>query len=193
MTRASTRTPLKKDKEQMTFRGFPILGAALIAALLTNTPLFAQDAQPAPEEETRGPVTNLPLPRFVSIKSSKANVRRGPSQTHRVDWEFKRKDLPVEVTAEYGHWRRIRDHDGAGGWIHYALLSGRRTALVDEEMVSLYASPDLRSTEIARLEKGVIAQIVECIPTWCELRVADYRGWTPKAGIWGVKADEVFD
>ncbi|NVO25591.1 aspartyl-trna synthetase [Donghicola sp. C2-DW-16] len=176
----------------MSFRATFGLSAALLTLSLAASPIAAQEAIPD-SGETLGPVTNLPLPRFVSMKSSKAFVRRGPSQTHRVDWEFKRRDLPVEVTAEYGHWRRIRDRDGAGGWIHYALLSGRRTALVDQEMISLFSDPDLRSTEIARLQKGVIAQIVECIPTWCELKVDDYRGWTPKTGIWGVKPDEVFD
>lgn len=192
MIGGSTRTPLKKDNEQMSFRATFGLGAVLLILSLAANSGAAQEAIPD-SGETLGPVTNLPLPRFVSMKSSKAFVRRGPSQTHRVDWEFKRRDLPVEVTAEYGHWRRIRDRDGAGGWIHYALLSGRRTALVDQEIISLFSDPDLRSTEIARLQKGVIAQIVECIPTWCELKVDDYRGWTPKTGIWGVKPDEVFD
>ena len=85
--------------------------AGLVAALLCGSGALA--------EEERGSVTNLPLPRFVSLKSSEVNVRRGPSLTHRIDWVYKRRDLPVEVTAEYGHWRRVRDRDGAGGWVHY--------------------------------------------------------------------------
>ena len=81
--------------------------AGLVAALLCGSGAQA--------EEERGSVTNLPLPRFVSLKSSEVNVRRGPSLTHRIDWVYKRRDLPVEVTAEYGHWRRVRDRDGAAG------------------------------------------------------------------------------
>ena len=78
----------------------------LCAALAGSTGALARDA--------RGPVTNLPLPRFVSMKASEANVRRGPSLTHRIDWVFKRRGMPLEVTAEFGHWRRVRDHDNAG-------------------------------------------------------------------------------
>jgi SH3-like domain-containing protein len=66
----------------------------------------------------RGPVTGLPLPRYVSLKASEANVRRGPSLTHRIDWVFKRRDMPLRITAEFGHWRRVEDRDGAGGWVH---------------------------------------------------------------------------
>ena len=95
--------------------------------------------RPAP---TRGPVTNLPLPRFVSMRAESANARRGPSLDQRVDWEFVRRGLPLEITAEYGQWRRVRDAEGDGGWVHHALLSGVRTALVrGEAPVPLRAGP----------------------------------------------------
>ena len=77
----------------------------------TMTPPLTQSAL--------GPETNLPMPRFVSLKASEANVRRGPSLTHRIDWVFKRRDMPLQVVAEYGHWRRVIDRDGQGGWVHY--------------------------------------------------------------------------
>ena len=79
-------------------------------------------AATARAETLRGSVTNLPIPRFVSIKSDECNVRRGPSLSHKIDWVFTRKGMPVEITAEYGHWRRVRDRDGVGGWVHYSLL-----------------------------------------------------------------------
>ena len=65
----------------------------------------------------RGPVTNLPMPRYVSLKADEGNARRGPSLSHRIDWVFTRRDMPLEVTAEYGHWRRVQDRDGQGGWV----------------------------------------------------------------------------
>ena len=92
-----------------------------------------------------GPVTNLPLPRFVSMRADVANARRGPSFDQRVDWEFVHRGLPLEVTAEYGQWRRVRDADGYGGWVHHTLLSGLRTAIVRAEApVPLRAGPDRR-------------------------------------------------
>lgn len=193
MTGGSTRTPRQKDSRPMSFRFSKLFLAALVSASICTTAAPAQEPAAEQTGPVLGPETNLPLPRFVSIKSSKAYVRRGPSRTHRIDWEFKRKDLPVQVTAEFGHWRRIRDRDGAGGWIHYALLSGRRTVLVDKKMISLFKKPDPNSTEIARLQKGVIGHVTACIPTWCELRVEAYRGWAAKEDLWGVTPEDIFD
>jgi SH3-like domain-containing protein len=157
-----------------------LIGAALVAAL--TLPALAQE---------RGPVTNLPLPRFVSMKANEGNVRRGPSLTHRIDWVFKRKDLPLEITAEYGHWRRVRDRDGAGGWIHYSLLSGTRTAIVETDMLEILSKPAPNSMVVARLELGVVARIDECTQDWCRLSAGGYRGWAEKKHIWGVKPGEI--
>ncbi|MEM6579315.1 MAG: SH3 domain-containing protein [Pseudomonadota bacterium] len=143
--------------------------------------------------DERGPVTNLPLPRYVSMKAGEGNVRRGPSLTHRIDWVFKRRNLPLEITAEHGHWRRVRDHDGAGGWIHYSLLSGARTAIVEAEVMSLYAQPDAASREVARLELGVVARIDTCAADWCRISAGGYKGWGEKRLLWGVAEDEILD
>ncbi|WP_135505210.1 SH3 domain-containing protein [Roseovarius aestuariivivens] len=143
--------------------------------------------------EERGPVTNLPLPRFVSMKASEGNVRRGPSLTHRIDWVFKRRDLPLEITAEHGHWRRVRDRDGAGGWVHYSLLSGTRTVIVEAEMVDLLSRPDPASMTVARLEAGVVARIDECARDWCRLQAGGYRGWVQKHHLWGVHPGEILE
>ncbi|MEO0751477.1 MAG: SH3 domain-containing protein, partial [Pseudomonadota bacterium] len=114
----------------------PFTCAVAVALAVAATLATASVAQ------ERGPVTNLPLPRFVSMKASEANVRRGPSLTHRIDWIFKLEDVPLEIIAEHGHWRRVRDRDGAGGWVHYSLLSGVRTAIVEEDMLTLKSKPN---------------------------------------------------
>ncbi|WP_116599522.1 SH3 domain-containing protein [Primorskyibacter marinus] len=160
------------------------IGLGLILAVLLGVSAYAQE---------RGPVTNLPVPRFVSMKASEGNVRRGPSLTHRIDWVFKRRDMPLEITAEYGHWRRVRDRDGAGGWVHYSLLSGVRTVLVEREMLDLRIRPDDDAQVAARLEMGVIARLNECTLKWCQLSAGGYNGWAPKADLWGVKPDELRD
>src|SRR5262245_26457172 len=66
----------------------------------------------------------LPIPRFVSLKSDRVNVRSGPTKDHEVTWVYTRTGLPVEITAEYENWRRIRDWEGAEGWVYHSLLSG---------------------------------------------------------------------
>ncbi|TNF18087.1 MAG: aspartyl-trna synthetase [Rhodobacteraceae bacterium] len=141
--------------------------------------------------EDRGPVTNLPLPRFVSLKASEGNVRRGPSLSHRIDWVFKRRDMPLEVTAEYGHWRRVRDREGAGGWVHYALLSGARTVIVEPPLLDLHVRPDDRTPVAARLERGVIARLGDCDVEWCKVSSGGYKGWAPKSALWGVMPEEI--
>ncbi len=138
----------------------------------------------------RGPVTNLPMPRFVSLKASEGNVRRGPSLSHRIDWVFKHRNMPLEVTGEYGHWRRVRDRDGAGGWVHYSLLSGTRTVIIEENMLPLLMKPDSRATVNAHAEAGVVARLGECLQDWCRITADRHRGWVPKTALWGVTADE---
>src|SRR3712207_8473270 len=81
-------------------------------------------------EASAGKVTGLPVPRYVSLKTDRVNLREGPSKDHRTAWVFQRAGLPVEITAEYEVWRRIRDAGGTEGWVLHSLLSGRRTALV---------------------------------------------------------------
>lgn len=158
--------------------------AGLVLGLLLAFPAVAEE---------RGPVTNLPLPRFVSLKASEANVRRGPSLTHRIDWVFVRRDMPLRITAEHGHWRRVQDREGAGGWVHYSLLSGVRTVIVEEDGLPLRARPVERALATALLQAGVVARLGECRADWCRLTAGGHRGWARKAGLWGVVSGELRD
>ena len=169
------------------------LGAGLLGACaLILTTSFATPVLAAGSEEI-GKVTKRPIPRYVSMKASEGNVRRGPSLTHRIDWVFKRRDLPLRITAEHGHWRRVEDRDGMGGWVHYSLLSGTRTVLVEKDMLTLHARPDATAPVMAALEMGVVARVSECGGEWCLLRSGGFKGWAPKARLWGVRPQEVFD
>ncbi|MEZ5777895.1 MAG: SH3 domain-containing protein [Paracoccaceae bacterium] len=141
--------------------------------------------------EARGPVTNLPLPRFVSLKAAEGNARRGPSLSHRIDWVFRHRDMPLRITAEFGHWRRVEDSEGQGGWIHYSLLSGVRTVLIEADHAALRAQPDERATVVAEAEAGVIGRLGDCNPVWCEVSAGGESGWVVKAALWGVDADEI--
>ena len=160
--------------------------AAVFAVLVTI-------GGPASAADVRGPVTNLPLPRYVSMKSTEGNVRRGPSLSHRVDWVFKRRNMPLQITAEHGHWRRVQDRDGAGGWVHYALLSGVRTVLVEQDMLQVYARPDPQSPVSAAFELGVVARLGSCVDDWCRISAGGYRGWASKTSLWGVMPGELRD
>jgi SH3-like domain-containing protein len=167
--------------------------ALMFAIGLAPPALAGAELAPA-APEARGPVTNLPLPRFVSMRAETANARRGPSLDQRIDWEFVRRGMPLEVTAEYGNWRRVRDVDGQGGWVHHTLLSGARTALVQGDApVPLRADPDGGSAVRAMAEPGVIGEVEACVEGWCEIEADGVAGWLPRNRLWGVAPGEVID
>jgi SH3-like domain-containing protein len=168
-------------------RFLAIMCIALFLTLAASTVAFAQAT------DKRGSITNLPLPRYVSMKSSEGNVRRGPSLTHRIDWVFTRRDMPLQITAEHGHWRRVQDRDGAGGWVHYALLSGVRTVLIEQDMMPIYSRPDPQTQIVAALEVGVVARLGTCDQNWCRVSAGGYRGWALKTQLWGVSLTELRD
>ena len=140
-----------------------------------------------------GAVTRLPLPRFVTLKTDEGNARRGPGLSHRIDWVFKRAGMPLRVTAEYENWRRVEDQEGLGGWVHYSLLSGVRSVLIQAELAEFRAAPDSGAEVVVRAERNVIARILQCNPDWCRLSVEGERGWVSKAALWGVDPGEVIE
>lgn len=162
-----------------------------VEAVATETPPTAITASLTQPEV--GPVTRLPIPRYVSMKATKANVRRGPSVTHRIDWVFMRRNMPLQVVAEFGHWRRVVDQEGVGGWIHYSLISGVRTVLIQSDMLDIHTRPNGKSPVSAQLELGVVANLDQCTADWCRVSVAGYKGWAPKTALWGVDPDELRD
>lgn len=141
-------------------------------------------------DPNRGAVTNLPLPRFVSLKGNEGNARRGPGRTHRIDWVFTRSGMPLKITAEYEHWRRVEDAEGVGGWVHYSLLSGVRSVLVTAEMAEFHSRPDDTSEVILEAERNVVGWIKECEPDWCRISVDGEEGWVAKTDLWGVTPGE---
>ena len=198
----------------MQFRVGAAVGAMAIAmALALAQPSLAQEASPetavAAEEQAKaaapvkkneptckpdiGCVTNLPLPRFVTLKGGEGNARRGPGLTHRIDWVFTRPGMPLVLTAEYENWRRVEDQDGAGGWVHYALLSGVRNVVITLDMAELRASPSPSASVVAQAEMGVIARLLQCSLDWCRISSEGIKGWVEKTAIWGVKPDEIIE
>lgn len=158
----------------------------------------ANAAQPprlaAPAQDPNvGAVTNLPLPRYVSLKTNEGNARRGPGLTHRIDWVFTKAGMPLKITAEFENWRRVEDVDGLGGWIHYSLLSGVRTAIVKGDLVDFHTMARPDSAIAFRAEAGVVLRILSCEADWCRVQTEGERGWVPVAALWGVDPGEVIE
>jgi SH3-like domain-containing protein len=152
------------------------------------TPAFAAG------EVASGSASGLPVPRFVSLKSDRVNVRGGPTKDHDVSWVYTRAGLPVEITAEFENWRRIRDWEGAEGWVYHSLLSGRRTALVTpktkDDLIPVCDNPDRECSVIAKLQAGVSGMVKRCTGTWCRVTGAGFDGWVEQGRLWGVYPEE---
>ena len=172
-----------------------------VAAALGLILLFGVEGNAAEDSVKQAAVdagkATLPVPRFVSLKSDKVNVRKGPSTDQSIVWVFSRAGLPVEVIAESDNWRRVRDSEGADGWVFHSLLSARRTALVTpwskgEERVPLYSSNSTGSRAIAELQANVLGNVLACDGEWCRVSVDDYSGYVQQDKLWGVyKGEEV--
>lgn len=152
----------------------------------------------ATEKPSKGMVTGLPVPRYVSLKSARVNVRRGPGKDYPVEWVFEKRGLPVEVTAEYDRWRRIKDRNGDVGWVWHAMLDGRRSAIVlkpeaSSALPALHEDAAEASSVIAYAEPGVIAELQSCAGAWCRVKIDRYRGWIARTALWGVYSDENFE
>ena len=170
----------------------PALAAPGQAPSTEPTPAVAANP-PTPRDPNLGTVTNLPLPRFVSLKGNEGNARRGPGLTHRIDWVFTRSGMPLRITAEYEHWRRVEDAEGVGGWVHYALLSGVRSVLIAADMAEFHSTPQDEAEVTFKAERNVVGWVQECLPDWCRLSVDGERGWVRKTALWGVSPTETIE
>jgi SH3-like domain-containing protein len=191
---------LKQAKMWRARRGGPIANVGWICGLCVvlcgAVPAgYAQTA--AQLGEQIGSVSGLPLPRFVSLKFDRVNLREGPSKDHRTTWIYERAGLPIEITAEYGTWRKVRDSDGTEGWVQHTVLSGRRTAIVapwkKDEVFTLYSRPAADSQPVVRLQTGVIASIRSCNGKWCEIFGEGFDGYMEQTLLWGVYPNEKVD
>ena len=132
------------------------------------------------------------LPRFVSLRADKVNLRVGPGVRYPISWIYARKNLPVEIVAEFELWRKIRDREGTEGWVHKSLLSGRRSAIIGRGVQTLYRRA-AGTIPVLRAEGGVQARLLACQKSYCRLRIAGIDGWIERSKIWGVYPNEVFD
>lgn len=166
----------------------------LLRVLLCGGMLFAAlHAEPVLAQQQE----KLKLPRFVSLRSDKVHVRAGPGQGYEIRWTFAKTGLPVEIIAEFETWRRIRDSDGADGWVHQVLLSGRRTVLVrahgNAKTVPVYERANGEGRLVAELQPGVIANVRSCAKGWCRIFGDRFDGYMLQTLLWGVYPDETIE
>ena len=134
--------------------------------------------------------SGLPVPRFVSLKFNKANLRSGPGSEYPVLWQYRQAGLPLLVDAEFGVWRKVRDADGTTGWMHGAGLSLRRMAFIHDGMAKIYQQDSSESGVVAVAEKNALLELESCPKNWCRVTTDTVKGWIQRTKIWGVLKDE---
>jgi SH3-like domain-containing protein len=165
----------------------PVLMRLMVAAVLmvaTLLPVYAQSQS-----------SGLPLPRFVSLRAGEVNMRTGPGVQYPVEWVYRRRHLPMEVIAEYGTWRKVRDWQGTQGWIHQSMLTGKRTFVITSTVRTIRNRPDANSAAEARAEAGTIGEVRSCMKGegWCRVEVGSYEGWLRRVDFWGVYQHELIE
>jgi SH3-like domain-containing protein len=173
---------------------------ALVAGAIAGGAVSGLAAQ-SPQDAVAVGSTGLPVPRFVSLKSDRVNLRQGPGTDYPTAWVFRRAGLPVEVVKEFESWRQVRDAEGATGWVLGSMLSGRRTAVIlPWEVKSGKEQPIMATVRddayddaraIAHVEAGVLAGIIGCDGKWCRVSVGGYRGYIEQQKLWGAYQGEV--
>lgn len=171
--------------------------AAVAAVCLATAPAPVLQAAPLAAGASQIGPSGLPVPRFVSLKSNRVNVRVGPGEDYRISWVFVKPGLPIEVVQEYDNWRRIRDSDGSTGWVFQSLLSGKRNAIVapwgDGDPRPIRRSATADAAVVAYLEPGVMGKVERCENGWCRISGGGFKGWIDREQLWGVYPDEDID
>ncbi len=176
------------------------VAAAKKVAIKREPPPSPPAVQPAPAKPAPPPVpadvgtnTGLHLPRYASLKSDDVNMRVGPAERYPVIWTYKRRELPVRIEREFDIWRLVEDMDGVKGWVHQATLTGRRTFVITGTTDRTMRSDSSETADaVAILKPGVVGRIKSCDAgkDWCQVQVADYRGWLQRNDMWGVDPGE---
>ena len=172
---------------------------AAVAAVGKPAPAAVQPAvvQPAPPAaaqppQAHGSVTNLPLPRWASLRADEVNLRVGPGLRFPIEWQYRRRDLPMQILREVDVWRLVQDQDGVKGWVHQQTLTGRRSFVVKPYEAVLRAAAADEAAPVARLKAGVVGRIRACAAgaAWCEVQVADYTGFLRREQFFGSEPGE---
>jgi SH3-like domain-containing protein len=154
----------------------------ILCLILTAMPVTAQ---------TTGEVTNLPIPRFVSLRGDEVYARKGPGKRYPIKWVYQRENLPVEIVQEFDTWRKIRDIDGEEAWVHQSLLSGNRYGIQNAgQAIPLLRSARDDARAVALIEDKSVLSLKKCQNDWCQVASAGFSGWIPVNSLWGVYEGE---
>lgn len=163
-----------------------------LGLLLATAPATAQTQGTGATDgaQSQAGQSGRPLPRFVSLRAPKVNLRTGPGIRYPIDWVYTRKGMPLEIIDEFETWRRIRDWQGSIGWVHQSMLSNRRGALVVGRQRLMRRAPKDGAPVMALVEAGVVGRLLGCGGGWCRIAVKGFEGWLKEKEIYGAHPGE---
>ena len=122
---------------------------------------------------------------YLTLRSSKVNLRQGPSLNHPVKLVYNKKFLPVLILDKSYNFRKIKDHENNSGWIHISQLSKKKAALNIEDKSIIFRKPSEYSKPLATVQKGRLCLIKKCKDDWCKIKSGKYTGWMKRKNLVG--------
>ena len=165
-------------------------GSSSRALAVLGLLVFVTGVLPMPLSAAAADQSGLKVPRYVSLRSNQINLRSGPGMNFPIEWVYQRKHMPVEIIAEYDTWRKIRDWQGTVGWVHQSMLDGSRYVMITGSERLMHQEPVDTSPVTARVEPGVIPELLKCDGDWCRVSVQGYKGWLKRDQFYGVYETE---
>ena len=176
--------------------GFVSTNAAVASTVGGSDPQLQAALSPTPAAKVPPPIvaTGRPVPRWVTVKASRVNVRQMPGLEHPILWTYVKSGTPVRIIEEHYHWRKIEDMNGTKGWVKAAMLDGRRNVMVRGRVNQpLLDEPRADARTIAYAAPGLVAQVVSCAGSWCVISSRGYEGYVERRYLWGVEPTESFN
>ena len=122
---------------------------------------------------------------FLSLKKDKVNVRYGPGFEYPIKYIYKKINLPIKQIDKKENFRRIIDLKNNSGWIHVSQLKKVNSIIPKEDKI-LFSKPSNFSKPLAKIEKGRVLLIQNCIEKWCKIKTGSFKGWIKIENTWGL-------
>ena len=122
---------------------------------------------------------------FLSLKKDKVNVRYGPGFEYPIKYIYKKINLPIRQIDKKENFRRIIDLKNNSGWIHVSQLKKINSIIPKEDKI-LFNKPSNFSKPLAKIEKGRVLLLQNCIKKWCKVKTGRFKGWIKIENTWGL-------
>lgn len=148
-----------------------LLCAVLAIASVMSAPSRAED---------------VPVPYWASLRVDEVNMRVGPGEDYRINWVYRRLQLPMKVIRLKEGWRLVRDPDGAQGWVMARFLTRQRGAIVSGTgLADMREQGNAGARLLWRVEPGVVGKLGDCADGWCRFDASGHVGFIEQRRIWG--------